>query len=168
MFLFKYANDMALVAHLSDYHQTVNLVTTFKEISLDLNIDKTKELCCQSRGTKNSQQMFQPLSINGQLVEQVNVFKYLGTDGHICLFHSTQKLYTKLYKKAQQRLHLLRKIRDFSVSKGILTRVYRSLIESILPFNITAWYNALTVKHKIKLARIKHQASKIIGSLKLP
>lgn len=54
MFLFKYADDMALVAHLSDtkalsvYHQTVNnLVTTFQEISLELNIDKTKELCCQ-------------------------------------------------------------------------------------------------------------------------
>lgn len=43
MFLFKYADDMALVGHLSDnkalsdYHQTINnLVTTFKEISLDL------------------------------------------------------------------------------------------------------------------------------------
>ena len=73
-----------------------------------------------------------------------------------------------MYKKAQQRLHLLRKLRDFSVSKDILIRVYRSLIESILTFNISAWYNALTVKYKSKLARIINQASKIIGSPQTP
>lgn len=173
MILLKYADDMALVAHLSDtkalsdYHQTVNnLVTTFQNIYLDLNIAKTKELCCQSRETKNTQDMFEPLSINGQPVEQVNVFKYLGTEIDTSMSFSQHA--DSVYKKAQQRLHLLRKLRDFNVSKDILTRVYQSLIESLLTFNISGWYNALTVKHKSKLARIINQASKIIGSPQTP
>ncbi len=51
--LLKYADDMALVAHLtgtnalSEYHQAANnLVWTFRESSPELNIAKTKELCC--------------------------------------------------------------------------------------------------------------------------
>lgn len=93
MTLFKYADDMALVAHLSDtralsdYYKPVNnLVTTFQETSLELNIDKTKELYCRSRETPSSQQMFQPLCIDGQPVEQVNVFKYLGTEMDTSVF----------------------------------------------------------------------------------
>ena len=69
----------------------------------------------------------------------------------------------KIQKKAQQRLHLLRKLRTFQVSKDILTLVYRSLIESVLTFNIASWYNQLTIKHKTKLTRIVNQAGKIPG-----
>jgi len=38
----------------------------------------------------------------------------------------------------------------------------------ILTFNISAWYNALTIKHKTKLARIINQPSKIINSPQTP
>ncbi|KAJ8014714.1 hypothetical protein DPEC_G00018580 [Dallia pectoralis] len=114
----KYADDMAFVSDkwvtkaLSDYHQTVNnLVTTFHNISLDLNIDKTKELCCQSRETKNIQDMFEPLSINGKPVERVNVFKYLGTEIDTSMSFSQHA--DTVYKKAQQRLHLQRKLLRF-------------------------------------------------------
>ena len=72
------------------------------------------------------------------------------------------------YNKALQRLHLLRKLRHFNVSRKILTMVYRSLIESILTFNIISWYNLLTSKQKTKLSRITAQASKIIGSPQTP
>lgn len=80
MTFLKCANDMALVAHLtgtnalSECHQEVNnLVRTFRKNSLEFNITKTKELCCGSRQKPDSQQphLFQPLSIEGQLVEQV-------------------------------------------------------------------------------------------------
>ena len=39
-----------------------------------------------------------------------------------------------IYKKAQQRLFLLRKLRSFNVSQCTLNRVYQSLIESELTF----------------------------------
>lgn len=75
---------MALVAYLtganalSDYHQAVsNLARTFKASFLELNIGKTKELCCGSRGTLTTTQtqLFQPISIYGQPVEQVKSFR---------------------------------------------------------------------------------------------
>ena len=68
-----------------------------------------------------------------------------------------------IFKKAQQRMYLLRKLRSFSVSQEILQLVYRSLVESILSFNIVSWFGNLTVKNKTKLTRIVNQASKIIG-----
>ncbi|KAF0039225.1 hypothetical protein F2P81_007460 [Scophthalmus maximus] len=48
-----------------------NLVQTIDERSLDLNISKTKELCCGSR-VKTASHLFQTLSIHGQLVEQIS------------------------------------------------------------------------------------------------
>lgn len=135
MTLLKYADDMALVAHLTDnnarskYHQAVNnLVQTFRGSSLELNIIKTRELCCGSREKPSSQQplLFQSISIDGQLVEQVQSFKYIGTEIDTSLSFS-QNIYA-VYKKAQQHLHLPRKLRTFNFSKDILTQVYRSLI----------------------------------------
>ena len=58
IFLLKYADDMALVADIKDhsslaaYYQQVNtLMLWIKESSLELNISKTKELCCGGRRT---------------------------------------------------------------------------------------------------------------------
>lgn len=84
---------MALVAHmtgsdaLSQYQQAVgNLVKLFNDNSLELNITKTKELCCGGRSkAAMTSPLFQPLSIQGQLVEQVQSFKYLGTEMDACL-----------------------------------------------------------------------------------
>ena len=106
--------------------------------------------------------LFIPLNIQGQSVEQVDVFKYLGTEIDTSLSFGNHA--DSVYKKAQQRLHLLRKLKTFNVSKSILTLVYTSLIESILTFNISSWYSSLSTKHKTKLSRIVNQASKIIGS----
>ena len=81
------------------------------------------------------------------LVEQVQVCRYLGiemdTNPVLLSTHGH-----KTYKKAHQRLHLLRKLRTFQVSKDILTWVYRFLIESVLTCNISSWCNQLTIKHK--------------------
>ena len=68
-----------------------------------------------------------------------------------------------IFKKAMQRMFLLRKLRSFGVSQGILEKVYKSLIQSLLSFNITVWYGNLTVKNKSKLARVVNMAGKITG-----
>lgn len=40
---------------------------------------------------------------------------------------------------------------------------YRSLFESILSFNVTAWYDSLSVKSKNTLSKIVNIARKVIG-----
>ena len=151
MALLKYADDIALVAHMANtdtptrYLEVVNnLAQTFVELSLELG----------RGGRDKASPLFQPVSIQGQIVEQVRVFRYLGIEMDTSLSFSQHTDAT--YKKAC--LHLLRKLITFQVSKDILTLVYRSLIESVLTFHISSWYNQLTIKHKTKLTRIVNQA----------
>ena len=106
------------------------------------------------------------LVIHGQQVDQVECLKYLGIDidNQLSFGHQADSV----FKNAQQHLHLLRKLSSFNVRKDILTLVYTSLIESILTYNISSWYNFLTVKHKAKLLRILNQASKITQTPQTP
>lgn len=164
MTLIKYVDDMALVAHITDsqaltqFQLEVNtLVQTFAESALELNISKTKKLCCEV--TEKTLDLFQPLCIYGQQVEQVDCFKYLGTEIDTCLSFGSHV--DSVFKKAQQRLHLLRKLRHFNISKDSLTLVYTSLIESIITYNISSWFNFLTIKHKTKLSRVINQAKSL-------
>ena len=61
-------------------------------------------------------------------------------------------------------MNLLRKLRSFDVSRELLQIVYKSLVESVLTFNIVVWYGNLGVKGKAKLARIVGMAGKTIGA----
>ena len=69
-----------------------------------------------------------------------------------------------VYKRAQQRLLLLRKLNSFDVSQHILLLVYWGLIESFISFNITTWYGNVSANNKIKVARVVNTASKCIGN----
>ncbi|KAM4532214.1 uncharacterized protein tmem174 [Fundulus diaphanus] len=51
----------------------------------ELNVAKTKELCRGGRDKDAKSSLFQPLSIQGQQVEQVESFRYLGTEIGILL-----------------------------------------------------------------------------------
>lgn len=59
----------------------------------------------------------------------------------------------------EERLHLLRKLKSFNISKDILTVVDKSLIDSILTYDISTWFNFLTIKHKTKISQIINQTS---------
>ena len=55
-------------------------------------------------------------------------------------------------------------MRSFDVSRELLHIVYKSLVESVLNFNIVVWYDNLGVKRKAKLACIVGMAGKTIGA----
>ncbi len=120
-------------------------------------------MCC---GANSVQAFCEPLLVNGEEVEQVGSFKCLGTE--IDSQFSFDKHSDNVFKKAYQRLGLLRKLRSFNIEKDILMVVYKSLIESVLTFNIVSWFNSLSVKSKNKLLRIINVASKIIGERQTP
>ena len=125
--LVKFADDMTLVARLQDenslaeYFLQLDLLNSwFKEGFLDLNISKTKELMFDSRKEKEP---FIPETIDQQSVEAVSSFKYLNTVVDSKFSFNDNIVY--VYKKAQQRLYLLRKLRSFGVSCHVLESVYR-------------------------------------------
>ena len=159
---------MALVSRLTDEHSLsqyflyINTISSWFDSSfLELNVQKTKELCFEE-GRARDASLLRPITIGNQFVEQVDSFKYLGTvlDKKLCFSSHVDTV----CKKANQRLYLLRKLKCFDVSMPILETVYRSLIESILTFNIIAWYGNLTVKERARLTRVVRQAGKIVGT----
>ena len=93
-----------------------------------------------------------PIVINGEPVEQVDSFKYLG----VILdekFSFTEHV-TAVQKKSQQRLHVLRKLRAFYVDPLLLLRLYRSIIEPLLTYCTICYYPALSVKNRNRLLKI--------------
>ena len=126
---------------------------------MDLNNSKTKELVFDSRKVK---ELFIPLTIDQQSVDVVSSFKYLGTAVDSKLSFNDNVVY--VYKKEEQCLYLLRKLRSFGVGSHVLESVYRCLVESVLSFNIVTWYGNMSVKNGARLARVVNTASKIIGA----
>ncbi|KAK0136900.1 hypothetical protein N1851_026922 [Merluccius polli] len=98
------------------------------------------------------------MEVNNQPVEEVKHFKYSGA-----IIDQTLTFTENSVKRANQRLFLIRKLRSFGISQHILEMAYKSLVESILSFNITAWYSNLSVKNKNMLSEIVNIAEKVIG-----
>ena len=59
--------------------------------------------------------------------------------------------------------YFLRELNKLHLSKSILVSFYRCVIESVLTFSITVWFNSLTVDDKRKLNKIISTASRVIG-----
>ena len=67
-----------------------------------------------------------------------------------------------VYKKCQQRLYLLRKLRSFHVDPKLLLMLFGSIIESVLTYCSICFF-LLSVSIKNMVLRICKTASKIIG-----
>ena len=104
----------------------------------------------------------QVTAINGQPVEVVGSYKYLGSiiDDRLNFNLNTENI----CKKGQQRLSCLRKLAKFNVDKTIMRIFYKSYIESVLSFSMICWYGNLNVKDKASLAKVVKAGDKIIGA----
>ena len=87
-------------------------------------------------------------------------FKYLNS--HLYKDINFRVNTDNIYKKAQQRIYLLRKLKSFNVSTHVLVSVYRCCIESVLTFNIISWFGHLSVRDKTRLSRIVNICNKIV------
>ncbi len=80
---------------------------------------------------------------------------------HDCTAKFTAK---SISKKAQQRLHFLRRLKRASLPPPILTTFYRGTIESVLTSCITVWYGNCCAADRKTLQRTVNTAAKIIGA----
>lgn len=129
---------------------------------LDLNTSKTKEMVIDFR----HRYLTPTLSVNTETIERVESYKYLGT---IMDYKLTFQLHSEhLVSKCHQRLFFLRKLRKLQVHQTILSAFYKCFIESILTFNITAWFGSLSITHRNSLNKIVKLSNKIIGQEQEP
>ena len=107
---------------------------------------------------RRNRTVISPIVINGEPVEQVDSFKYLGVIIDEKL--SFTEHVTAVQKKSQQRLHVLRKLRAFYVDPLLLLRLYCSIIEPLLTYCSICYYPALSVKNRNRLLKISHVSAK--------
>ena len=134
------------------------MVTWCAENFLELNMKKTKEVIIDFRRKPDPPI---PLDINGETVEIVKEFKYLGTvlDNKLDWGANT----TSLVKKGNQKLFFLRKLRAFNVSPSILRRFYQAAVESVVTYNCLCFYGNLRGTDKNRLKKLTRTASSIVG-----
>lgn len=91
-------------------------------------------------------------------VERVKSTKFLGVHLNDELTSSCNT--TAVIKKAQQRLHFLRRLKRVELHTPALTIFYRGTIESVL----TSWFGNSRSEERHKLNRTVRTAGKIIGA----
>ena len=160
----KFADDTTVVGliqgdnELAYREEVKHLVDWCKVNNLILNVGKTKEMIVDFR---KAQPSHTPLLINDTAVEVVSSTKFLGI--HITDNLTWSNNTTALVKKAQQRLHFLRRMRRVSLPPPILTTFYRGAIESLLTSCISVWFGACKASDWKSLQRVVRTAERIIG-----
>ncbi|KAL0199007.1 hypothetical protein M9458_007547, partial [Cirrhinus mrigala] len=163
--IIKFAEDTTVVSLISNndgtpYREEVaQLVEWCGANNLSLNVSKTKEVVMDFR--RNSAD-HPPLTIDSSAVERVSSTKFLGVHITEDLTWTTNTM--SLSKKAQQRLHFLRRVKRASLPPPILTTFYRGTIESVLTSCITVWYGNCSAADRKTLQRTVNTAAKIIGT----
>lgn len=125
---------------------------------LDLNVSKTKEIIIDFRKSSVDPK---PSTIHDEEVQIIQTHKYLGTvfDSQLTFSENTDSI----VKRANQRIHLLRKLNSFGISRNILCAFYQTFIESLLTFSFICWFGGLSVEDKKGLNDIIRVCSKITG-----
>ncbi len=162
--IFKFADDTTLIGLItndneSDYRREVSTLFDWScTHNLKLNVLKTKEMVFDFRRRTN---VVLPVTIDGQDIENVQCFKFLGTT-----ISATLKWDDNLrgiIKKSHQRLFFLRQLKKFGISKVGMFNFYRAVIESVLTFSLIVWFGSSTAQQRSQINNITRVASKIIG-----
>ncbi|KAI5088100.1 hypothetical protein C0J45_21643 [Silurus meridionalis] len=159
----KFSDDTVIVACIKEdkeveYRQLVqDFVLWSKQNQLLLNIRKTKELILDFR---RQPPLSQPICIDGDLVETVTSYKYLGVvlDKKLDWNENT----TLLSKKCQTRMYFLRRLASFNISTKLLSMFYQSVIESALLYAVVCWCGT-SKKNLTRLNKIIRRASSVVG-----
>ncbi len=163
--IIKFADDTSVVGLISNNDEThyreevAQLAEWCGANNLSLNVEKTKEVVMDFR--RNSVD-HPPLTIDTSTVERVSSTKFLGV--HITEDLTWTSNTKSISKKAQQRLHFLRRLKRASLPPPILTTFYRGTIESVLTSCITVWYGNCCAADRKTLQQTVNTAAKIIGA----
>jgi hypothetical protein len=159
----KFADDTTNTGFITDndetqYREEVNNIEDWcDENDLEWNVPKTKEMIIDFRRNEAPPP---PLVVKGEVVERVELFRFLGLLVSSKLTWDAQC--DALLKRARQRIYFLTKLKSFHVDKGTLITFYRALIESVVSQSITVWYTRANQADINKLNSVIKNAARII------
>ncbi|KAL2099341.1 hypothetical protein ACEWY4_005821 [Coilia grayii] len=125
---------------------------------LQLNTTKTKEMVVDFRRTAPP---LVPVTIDGENVETVCTYKYLGVHLDNKMDWSTNS--DALYKKGQSRLYFLRRLRSFNVCNRLLLMFYQSVMASVLFYAVVCWGGSTRKRDNGRLDRLVRKAGSVVG-----
>ena len=133
---FFYADDLVLVAETKEKLQTkLNQLSKFaKDKDLSVNADKSKIMIFNKAGRL----IKQPFTINGEKIEVVQSFTYLGVD--ISASGTFSPAIKELCSKAKKAMiPLFRAIMQFKIPFKLSLKLFHTYIEPILLYNAENW-----------------------------
>lgn len=95
-------------------------------------------------------------------MERVTIVKYLGLHISSDLKWTTNT--ASIVKKAHQRLHFMRRVKQAGLSAAALTSFYRCVVENVLTSSITAWHGSCSAADKKALQRVENSAQKMTNN----
>ena len=162
--ILKYADDTVIVGLIKQNEDAYreNIVSFgrwCKDNHIVLNVKKTKEMIFDFRKKKVFDPFNSPILLDGDAIEMVHSYRYLGTeiDDHLNWGEQTKAVSLK----CNQKLYFLRKLKQFNVNERILWLFYASVIQSTITHDNVVWYNNARQKDTDKLHRVVKQAGKI-------
>uniref|UniRef100_A0A9J7ZPA0 Reverse transcriptase domain-containing protein n=1 Tax=Cyprinus carpio carpio TaxID=630221 RepID=A0A9J7ZPA0_CYPCA len=164
--ILKFADDTTILGLITNgdetfYRDEVNALTAWcADNNLSPNVSKTKEMIVDYR--KSQREGHIPIHINGEIVETVKSYKFLGI--HISEDLSWSIHSETIVRTTCQRLYFLPRQKRFGISSNIMSNFYRCTIESILT---GVWYGNCSSLDRKALQRVVRIAELIIGH-KLP
>ena len=93
----------------------------------------------------------------------VTSYKYLGVHLNDKLDRNDHTAAT--YKKGQNRLYLLRKLRSFGVQGDLLTSFYDSVVASAIFYGVVCWNCSTSAADRRRLDKLIKEASSTLGCL---
>ena len=89
-------------------------------------------------------------------------YKYLGTNISSNLDWSKNTL--AVQKKANQRLFFIRQLKQIHLDNTLLVLFYKTVIQSILVFNVICFYGNLTNQNRDKMDLVKQLRELLVGN----
>ena len=129
----KYSDDTAIVDlsnSIPHYIEEVDRFTTWcKANFLDLNMAKTKELLIDFRKQPPA---VSPITIDGEIVERFEKYKYLGIILDNKLKFDSNVL--NINKKCHYRIYCLQRLRNIGINSKIIALYYQSCVETLVSY----------------------------------
>ena len=110
--------------------------------------------------TSKSMKFTPDFSLEGQHIELVQKVRLLGLQitSDLRWRSNTSTIVTK----ANKRLWILRRLRNYGASSSSLIDVYKKQIRSVLEFGVPVWQGRITLEEKSDIERVKRCATHII------
>ncbi|KAK0135417.1 RNA-directed DNA polymerase from mobile element jockey [Merluccius polli] len=160
----KFSDDSAVVGCIGggeegEYRTLVDNCVEWSECNhLRLNVSKTRGMVIDFRRKKLPSQ---PVRIRGEVVEEVEDYKYLGVViGNRLDWKANSEA---VYKKGMSRLYFLRKLRSFNVCSKMLELFYQSAVASTIFFAVVCWGSSIRASDSNRLNKIIRKAGSVLG-----